>query len=245
MSYTQEQIEEHFDLLPEEVQDKLFTPEIKEKAQKIGITVGVLTGDLKKLSTFVSLVILNLLSEQEFSKKCQAAFNLDEKSAEELRQIISREIFVPIEAVRTRAIEERARYEMEERELFEKKQVGVPANIPTEAKEEPLIPSLIPKVIAPQATEPATIIMHPFEEKMWRAAVDATALVSTPMPATFTPGAAAVPTETQSIPVVITPTPISVPTAPQAPQDTSAFTPASNTSPRGTFTHDPYREPIV
>lgn len=109
--------------------------------------------------------------------------------------------------------------------------VGVaPANIPTGIKEEPLLPPLTPKVIQPKAPAPEVILMHPFEEKLQSTPVAAVAPTPSAMPATFTPAS-------------VSPTP-SAPVVPAAPQGAVAFTPAQNSSPRGTLTHDPYREPL-
>lgn len=107
---------------------------------------------------------------------------------------------------------------------------AAPANIPTGIKEEPLLPPLTPKVIQPKAPTPEVILMHPFEEKLQSAPVAAVAPTPSAMPATFTPAP-------------VSPTP-SAPVVPAAPQGAVAFTPAQNSSPRGTLTHDPYREPV-
>ncbi|OHA84237.1 MAG: hypothetical protein A2937_00360 [Candidatus Yonathbacteria bacterium RIFCSPLOWO2_01_FULL_47_33b] len=108
---------------------------------------------------------------------------------------------------------------------------AAPANIPTAIKEEPLIPTLIPKVITPQAPAPEIILMHPFEEKLQKAPASVvTPAPTSAMPATFTPA------PTSPIPAV--------PQTPLAPQGAVAFTPAPNGSSRGTLTHDPYREPL-
>jgi hypothetical protein len=111
-----------------------------------------------------------------------------------------------------------------------------PANLPTEAA-EPLLPPITPKVVTPKTTEPETILMHPFEEKLQRAPISTPVPVSAPMPSTFTP---ATPIAPQSVQVPA----MSSPLVPQTPQGALAFTPASNGSARGTITHDPYREPV-
>lgn len=101
-----------------------------------------------------------------------------------------------------------------------------PANIPTEVKEESFLPPLIPKVMTPTETKPEIAPMHPFEEKMRESRAN-------------TP----VPTSGFSIPATFTPE-TSAPMTPEAPRDIPTSNPAQNTSPRGTFTHDPYREPV-
>src|SRR3989339_574863 len=114
-----------------------------------------------------------------------------------------------------------------------------PANLPTEEVPAPLIPPLVAKVTPPKIVAPEVILMHPFEEKMQGIpAVSTPAPTITPMPSTFTPQAPLVP---PIIPIVPqSPAPV----VPQVPQSIPAFIPAPNGAPRGTLTHDPYREPV-
>ena len=233
MNYTEEQVEKYFDQLPDEVQDNLFSPEIEHKVQKVGVAIGLLIDQQKKLNALVNFVLLGLLSEKEFSMRCQELFSLDEKDAAELVQIFSREIFGPIGEIKTSAIEKQARVERENKELFGEEtifeQLDIssknvpavpnpeefpidlsPANLPVAEETEPLLPPIPEKI----AGAPGEIPVHPFEEKMARVFT-----ASTP----------------QMGEIVIN--------TPASPVDDKNETPGT-TSPIPVHRIDPYREPI-
>jgi len=73
---------------------------------------------VKKLNAMVNFVILGLLSEDDFTAKCQETLGLTAEDTAELGQIISREIFIPMEEIRVASIEKQKREEEEDRELF-------------------------------------------------------------------------------------------------------------------------------
>lgn len=177
MNYTEEQVEKCFDQLPDEVQDNLFSPEIEHKVQKVGIAIGLLIDQQKKLNALVNFVLLGLLSEKEFSSRCQEAFSLEEKDAEEIGQIFSREIFAPIGEIKARALEKQVTTKAEdavifgEETIFEQLDISpknattpqnyqeslpdlAPDNLPVAEEVEPLIPPIPPKILSLSKLEP-------------------------------------------------------------------------------------------
>lgn len=110
MTYTQEQIEKSFDLLPEEVQDKLFTPEVERKVQKIGFESGLLINQIKKLNSLVNFVILGLMDEISLTAECKTAFSLTDDDSKKIVGVIFKEIIAPIEATKAIAIKQKQLY---------------------------------------------------------------------------------------------------------------------------------------
>lgn len=183
MNYTDEQIEKQFDLLPDEVQDNLFSSGIENKVQTAGVDVALTPDQIKKLNSLVNFVILDLVKKDEFTERIIDLFGLDTEVAEGLVQNVSNEIFKPMEEIRIKAIEKRSLDEAEERELFSdtvtinepeefETKISIaksakipdvaPENLPTNEKEEPLFPPIPLKVYTEDRVTPA----HTFEEKM-------------------------------------------------------------------------------
>jgi hypothetical protein len=117
MNFTDEQIEQAFDSLPETTQDMLFTPEIEGKIQKIGIEVGLLSAQLKTLSSGTNFAIMGLLSEQEFEAEIKKSFSFSDTQTKDLVQKISTEILAPRNELRLKALAEQK--DGEEKEKWE------------------------------------------------------------------------------------------------------------------------------
>lgn len=187
MNFTEQQIKKQFELLPDEIQENLFSSEIEHRVRTAGDAVGLSPDKVKELNAFVNYVILELLSEAEFPAVCEENFGLEPKDAQELSQIISLEIFGPMREMRAHAIEAQAIRDAEEIELFGEQYNSkfeprpeensgvrapgaVPKNLPTEEEFNSFLPKLTPK-----------IPVHPFEEKMKDSLASAgSQVVSTP-----------------------------------------------------------------
>lgn len=189
MNYTDEQIEKQFTLLSEEVQGKLFSPEIERSVQKIGVSEGLLIDQLKRLNTLTNLVILEILSKGDFLSECQQVFGIDQKTAENIWEAISRDVLSSLEKLKMQALHAKVLREREEKESEgiltnelataestiaitppaqprppEKMADIAPDNLPTEETVESFLPNLAPKTVSqgPIADDETPL----FEQKM-------------------------------------------------------------------------------
>ena len=86
MKYTDEQIGQAIDLLPEEMQDTLFSPENERVVQKIGIENGLLIDQLKTLNGIVNFSIMGLVAEDDFTSVVMKELSILEPQAKEIVQ---------------------------------------------------------------------------------------------------------------------------------------------------------------
>lgn len=221
--------------------------EIRLKA--LTFPFGLTPDQIRDFNTEATLVLSGIVHPDAFKNTIVQHTGIPEATATSLVQDFEKNILATIRpALLEFFAKERA--DAEARGELPEEEEGAPAtkpapvsvapvNLPTEVAPEPLIPPLVAKVTPPKIVEPEVILMHPFEEKMQvTPAVSTPAPTITPMPSTFIPQAPLVP---PIIPVVPqTPAPV----VPPAPQNVPAFIPAPNGAPRGTLTHDPYREPV-
>lgn len=171
-----EQVEENFALLPDEVQEMVYSPMLELKTEKIALDAGLKREQLKDFNSMVNSMILGLLPEKDFITECQKEFGIQREVAEKIDKVVSDEILSPIETIKIKTIREKARQvsenvpetpEVAEVAPTEAPRVqapgAVPFNLPTEEVES-FLPKLTPKpvTLAP-AEQPA---VHPFEEKM-------------------------------------------------------------------------------
>lgn len=123
MNYTEEQIERQFNLLPEEVQDNLFTPAIETKVHGVGNSTGLTEEQSKSLTTLVNFVILGLIQENDFPKIIEQELKISPEDTVKLTDGITREIFIPINEIKAEAIKIAEEHRQEEIDLF-----GAPLN---------------------------------------------------------------------------------------------------------------------
>ncbi|MFZ2832099.1 MAG: hypothetical protein WAZ40_03010 [Minisyncoccia bacterium] len=243
MNYTDEQIEEKFDLLVDAVQDKLFIPEIESISQKIGELNSFTSDQVKKLNRLVNFSIMNLVPRKDFSSVVEKELAVTKVVAMQIESAVSREVFAPIEAMEAQAKKEMALYQTSDAEIIPQpnpimpgiispnkmtaKTTAAPENIPTPDTAESFLPKLIPKV--PVVPTPTTATIHPFEDKLKQS---------------FTTGEAPARIVSVETPALIVPAPPKVftPVAPAVPTPQTYVTPKPEAP--GVYKVDPYREAI-
>ena len=120
MNFTDQQIEQAFDSLPDVTQDMLFTPETENTVQKIGIQVGLLSEQLEALTSATNFAIMGLLSEPDLETEIKNNFHFSDTQTKDLVQKISTEILAPINSLRLKALaEQKANEEKEKLEALE------------------------------------------------------------------------------------------------------------------------------
>lgn len=247
MDYTEEQLSIAFDKLPHITQDVVFTPKIGQALKPIEAPLEILSDSAITLYTLTNIAILKLIDEKEFAEKLITTLGVSVTVAQKITSEVFSQIINPIRLKETEEMTRSLKIEGgEEAEETPDEEIvtagAAPANIPTAVKEEPLMPPLIPKVITPKEVAPEIPPVHPFEQKLQGTFTNTPTPTSTPMPATFAPAAVIIPQVPQSIPIVSTPP--SAPVVPQALSNMPVTNPTQTASPRGTLTHDPYREPV-
>lgn len=218
-------MQEKWSRIPTLIKGVLSSHEWGDLSGQLAVQANLSKEQFVDLQLEIILVLLGLAHPDDFQSIVTEKLTTKSALAPSLATKIQEKIFIPIYPTLIKFFEDESLKETAPTSIG-----AAPANIPTGIKEEPLLPPLTPKVIQPKAPAPEVILMHPFEEKMQSAPVAAVAPTPSAMPATFTPAP-------------VSPTP-SAPVVPAAPQGAVAFTPAQNSSPRGTLTHDPYREPL-
>jgi hypothetical protein len=232
--------EEQATKLPSSVVAFLGSSGWEMRLEELARTHRLNPGQARDFNTEAMLVLVGIVHPDAFSSTLVQHAKIPEVLANSLAQGFEQNILAPIRPallgffVKER-IDAETRGELpEEGEVVSAENPTLdgtaPTNLPTGAKPEPFLPPLANKVMSQKSAEPEIILTHPFEEKMQRTPVSAPAPASTPMPSAFTTAEPIVPQVPQSTPPV--------------PQEALSFTSTPNGSPRGTLTHDPYREPV-
>lgn len=233
---TEKIFSEQLEKLPREVVTFISSTNWDDDLNEIGSLYNLSKEELWGFKREVNLILLGLVHPDAFTGELAQEVGIKEPVLKAIVGTTEQKIFAPIRPALIQFFEnERAAAEArgeftEEEETVSTPKSPVPmdvapANLPTETKEAPLLPPLIPKTVASESV----IAPHPFEEKMQKAFTGTTLPRNTPMPATFSPE----PSFTAPAPEI-----------PQVSPSTPVYTSIPNGSPRGTLTHDPYREPV-
>lgn len=179
-TYTKDQLIEAVDTLPENLRGVLFSSNIEQKVQKIGMVEGLLIDQISTLNNLVNFAILNLIPRDSFSSIIEQEILVNTEVAKKLADDISREIFASVEAMEAQEKKEEKIYEInsisepDEANISEEpvseipviKTIKVPdiapENLPIAETVEPFLPPIPLKNPAKEKE----VFVHPFEEKM-------------------------------------------------------------------------------
>lgn len=187
MNYTDKQIEQAFDALPEAIQNALFSSDTERSVQKIGLDAGLLIDQLKTLNGATNFVIMGLLSEKDLSTEIKDSFRISDIQAKEIAEKISTNILKPIDELKAKALaEQKAEKEEEVLEKLEEEaeaRFGVAPDDMQMEEREPSIPNMALRTEDRTPNEE----VHPFEEKMKKVFTGASAnigdlAIETPAP---------------------------------------------------------------
>lgn len=106
MNYTNEQIRQAIELLPEEIQDMLFSPENERAVQKIGIENGLLINQLKTLNGIVNFSIMGLVPEDDVAGMIVKELSIPESQAKEIAEKVSTEMIKPANELKKKLLAE-------------------------------------------------------------------------------------------------------------------------------------------
>ncbi|MBI4127571.1 MAG: hypothetical protein HY459_00720 [Parcubacteria group bacterium] len=107
--YTQEQLEQIYQKLPEELQETLFSLETSENIGQVCESYGVGDERVSEIARYAGHVIMGLILPQEFSGVLETDVKLPKTLADAIARDINRLVFYPIKP----ALEQLHRMEIE------------------------------------------------------------------------------------------------------------------------------------
>jgi hypothetical protein len=125
--YTQEQLEQIYQKLPEELQEALFSLETAENIREVCESYGIGDERVSEIAKYAGHVLMGLILPQEFSGVLETDVKLPKTLADAVARDINRLVFYPVKP----ALEQLHRMEIEVTA-----KITTP-NPPTETQEKP------------------------------------------------------------------------------------------------------------
>ena len=141
--FSKEKLQEIYEILPEDLKQALFSQDIADTINDIGIENNLTEKQIYKLIEYVGYVFLGLLSPNDFEKKIKEKLFIAEESARQINWQIVGAVFIPLKnsleliyetkiAIPTRPnISSGTKDEKQEKEVIQKQQtikVRLPAD---------------------------------------------------------------------------------------------------------------------
>ena len=135
-NYTQQQIDERYEKLPDVLKDAMFSPDIADKMVEAGKKAGLTLDKIGEIAEETGFVVLGLTAPKDFVKALEARLEKDAGKAVEIAKEINHQVFFPLreELKKAHNIEIAA-------EELEKKEPLVRRQIPTQPTTQ-TVPSL-------------------------------------------------------------------------------------------------------
>lgn len=95
-NYTQQQIDERYEKLPDVLKDAMFSPDIADKMVEVGKKSGLTLDKIGEIAEETGYVVLGLTAPKDFVKALEARLEKDAGKAPEIAKEINHQIFYPL-----------------------------------------------------------------------------------------------------------------------------------------------------
>ena len=153
-TFTQQQVLDRYDRLPEVVKDALFSEATSNKMMEIGKENGLMIDQVGTLAQETGYVMVGLVSPQEYPSRLSSTLGIDAGKASTIATSVNEQVFKPIREHLLKPAEEKT----EQKPSFIPEQT--PKKINTENREQQRVPPP-PETPQPQSPKKEPVMVFP------------------------------------------------------------------------------------